>query len=91
MEKYKSPVAVPPGNTLYEVLKDKSMRQVDLARSMKRPIKLINEIVRGKAAITPETAIGLEEVLGIDAQFWLNLQSAFELDMARGKKLLYSL
>lgn len=89
--KYESPVAVPPGNTLYEILKERGMKQTQLARAMKRPIKLINEIIKSKARMTAETALGFEEVLGIEAQFWLNLQSAFELDMARGKKLLYSL
>lgn len=50
---------------------------------MDRPTKTINEIVRGKAAITPETAIQLERALGVAARFWINLETAYREHLAR--------
>jgi len=75
--------AVAPGEILHEVLEDRDMSQSELARRMGRPIKTINEIVNGKAAITPETAIQLERTLGITATFWNNLETAYREYLAR--------
>ena len=50
------------------------MSQVELARRMDRPLKTVNEIVKGKTAITADTALQLEVVLGIPARLWNNLQ-----------------
>jgi addiction module HigA family antidote len=74
---------VPPGEILQEVLEERAMSQSELARRMARPIKTINEIVRGKAAITPETAIQLELSLGTPAAFWNNLESNYRAFVAR--------
>src|SRR6266581_132260 len=59
-----------PGETLQELLDERGMTQKDLANRMGRPIKTINEIVKGKAQITPETAVQLERALGLPAAFW---------------------
>ena len=75
--------AVAPGEILLEAIQDRGMSQSDLARRMGRPIKTINEIVNGKAAITPDTAIQLEMTLGIEAAFWDNLESAYRAHLAR--------
>lgn len=75
--------AVMPGEVLLEALEDRTMSQSDLARRMGRPIKTINEIVNGKASITPGTAIQLELTLGIAADFWVNLESAYRAQLAR--------
>ncbi len=75
--------AIPPGETLLEFLEDRQMAQADLARRMHRPLKTINEIVKGKAAITPETAIQLERVLGMPASFWNNREANYREDLAR--------
>lgn len=77
---------IPPGETLKEILKERGLKQSVFARSIKRPIKLINEIIKGKASITPETAIQFEEALGVDADFWLNLQKNHDLEIARRVK-----
>ena len=74
---------VPPGEVLQEALEERGMSQSELARRMARPIKTINEIVRGKAAITPETAIQLELSLGISANFWNSLESGYRAHLAR--------
>jgi HTH-type transcriptional regulator / antitoxin HigA len=72
-----------PGETLQEVLNDRQMSQADLAERTGRPKKTINEIVKGKTAITPETALQLERVLGVPAGFWNNLERSYQDFMAR--------
>jgi addiction module HigA family antidote len=79
-------IAIPPGVTLIEILKEKNMTQTELANRTGRPIKTISEIVNGKAEITPETAIQFEKVLGLPASFWLNLQMNFNETLARIKE-----
>ena len=54
-----------------------------MATAMERPVQAINEIVKGKKAITAETAVQLEDALGIPAHLWLNMQSTFDLRRAR--------
>jgi addiction module HigA family antidote len=73
----------PPGDTLAETIEELGMTQADLARRMGRPKKTINEIVRGKAAILPETAFQLENVLGVPAAFWLARETAYRTSLAR--------
>ncbi len=75
--------AVHPGETLAEILEERDMSQSELAERMGRPKKAINEIVKGKAAITEDTAIQLERVLGVPAYFWLNLQTIYREAIAR--------
>src|SRR6266571_2576782 len=75
--------AIPPGDVLLEVLEERGMTQTDLARRMARPLKTINEIIKGKTAITAETALQLERTLGISARFWNNLESNYREAMAR--------
>lgn len=60
----------PPGETLRELLEDRQFSQTDLAARMGRPQKTISEIINGKAAITPETALQLALVTGVPADFW---------------------
>ena len=76
-------VAVPPGETLKEVLAGREMSQVHLAKKMGRPIQRINGIIKGKISITPETAIQLERVLGIPSGFWNQLELNFKSIKAR--------
>jgi len=73
----------PPGETLLEVIEDKEMSQVELAKRMGRPQKTINEIIQGKAALTPETALQLERVLNIPASFWNNRERQYREFIAR--------
>lgn len=73
----------PPGETLQELLEHQGMSQAELAERTGRPKKTINEIVKGKAAITPETALQLEKVLGVPARFWMSRESAYQEWVAR--------
>jgi addiction module HigA family antidote len=72
-----------PGETILEVLESQGMSQADLAQRTGRPRKTINEIVKGKAALTPDTALQLERVLGVPASFWNNLESYYRDYLAR--------
>ncbi len=78
-----SNLAIPPGELLEEELEARGLSQLDLARQAGRPAQAINEIIRGKKRITPETALDLERVLGTPASFWLNLESNYQLALAR--------
>ena len=82
---YKPDYAVLPGDTLREALDSLSMTQRDLASRMGRPLKTINEIIKGKASITPDSALQLERILGIPASFWLNLERNYREVLARRK------
>jgi HTH-type transcriptional regulator / antitoxin HigA len=73
----------PPGETLLEILEEQGMSQAELAERTGRPKKTINEIINGKATITPETALQLERVLGIPASFWNNRERQYREALAR--------
>lgn len=69
-----------PGEMLLEeFLKPLGMTQVGLAERIGVTAQRINEIVKGKRGITPDTALRLERVFRMEAQFWLNLQLAWDL------------
>lgn len=72
-----------PGDTLQETLDAIGMSQHELAERTGRPVKTINEIITGKAAITSETALQLEKVLGVPASFWLNLEYNYREELAK--------
>ena len=78
--------AIPPGETLRETLGPLGMTQAELAERTGRHKKTINEIITGKAAITAETALLFERVLGISASFWNNLERNYRETLARMKK-----
>jgi len=80
--KFAPDYAVPPGEQLATVLVEKGMSQAELATRIGRPQKTINEIVKGKASITPETALQLERALGVPASIWNSLEAAYQLQLA---------
>lgn len=73
----------PPGGTLEEILNERGMTQVELAMRTGRKVKTINQIIKGKAPITPETALRLERVLSISARFWNNREKNYREYLAR--------
>ena len=74
---------VHPGEVLMEdFLKGFGITQNKLAVSIGVPPRRINEIVHGKRAVTADTALRLGKYFGIDPQFWLNLQSRYDLELA---------
>ncbi len=80
-------VATHPGIMLAEELETRAMTQTALARAMGRPVQLVNDIVNGRKAITAQTAWQLQDALDIPAQFWANLQTNYDLTVARNKRL----
>lgn len=71
-----------PGEVLESHLEARGMTKAEFANRCGRPLKTISEIVHGKAAITPETAIQFERVLGVSATLWLALESTYRLALA---------
>ena len=66
-----------------EFLEPLGMTQVELAAWIGASYPRINELIHGKRGVTPDTALRLEQAFGMDAQFWLNLQLAWDLYHAR--------
>lgn len=75
--------AIPPGATIEETLESLGMTQQDLAARMGRPKQVICDIINGRKAITPDTALQLERVLGVPASFWNNRESQYRDTLAR--------
>lgn len=72
-----------PGEILYEeFLKPMDISQYRLAKDISVPPRRINEIVHGKRSVTADTALRLGRFFEIAPQFWLNLQSRFDLEVA---------
>lgn len=75
--------AVPPGEILEEELESRGMSQAELAQRMGLAKKTINEIVKGKAPITHDSALKLERIFRQPAEYWLNLENLFQQSQAR--------
>jgi len=67
----------PPGDTIQETINALGMSQNELAERMGRPTKTINEIIKGKEALSPATSVQLERVLGIPTGFWLERERLY--------------
>jgi len=78
-----SDLPIPPGEYLEEVLEELGMSKAELARRMGRPATKISAIFKGEKAITPETAMQLEKVVGVPANIWLGMESEYRLALAR--------
>jgi addiction module HigA family antidote len=73
-----------PGEILREeFLVPLGQTQVALAAHLGVPVQRINELVRGKRGVTPETAWLLAQAFGTTPQFWLNLQASYDLAVSR--------
>ncbi|MEZ5001428.1 MAG: HigA family addiction module antitoxin [Chitinophagales bacterium] len=67
-----------PGDSIQEHIDHIGMSQAELAERLGRSIPKLNELIKGKAPITKETATKLEYVLGVPASFWLNLERTYQ-------------
>lgn len=72
-----------PGEFLADELEELSMSAAELARLLHVPANRISQILAGKRAITADTALRLGRYFGTGPQIWLNLQQAYDLDLAR--------
>ena len=75
-----------PGEILLEeFLEPMEISQYRLAKDISVPPRRINEIVHGKRAITADTALRLSRYFGMTEQFWMNLQSRYELEVEKDR------
>ncbi len=79
------PTAIHPGEHLAEELETLKMAAAELAHHLHIPTNRITEILKGRSAITGDTALRLGHFFDTTAEFWLNLQKAFELRLAKKK------
>ena len=77
--------AIHPGTHVAEELKELGMSATELARNLGVPTNRITGILNGQRSITGDTALRLAHFFGTSAQFWLNLQSLYELRLAERK------
>ena len=77
--------AIHPGEHLAEELEALNMSAAELARQIKVPTNRITAIMHGQRAITGDTALRLAHFFGTTAEFWLNLQTLYELRIAEQK------
>lgn len=75
-----------PGTLIFDEIKFRRINQKDLATQMGIQPTLLNEIIKGKRALTADIAILLEKILEIPADYWMRLQSQYEIDLARIKE-----
>ena len=76
---YNPDYAVPPGWILDERLEAEGISRAEFARRCGCSLNLINEIIAGNAPIEPKTALQFENVLGVDADIWLGIESDYRL------------
>jgi len=69
----------PPGEFIREELEARNWSQLDLAEIMGRPPRVVNELIAAKRSITPDTARELGEAFGTGAEYWMNLEAAYQL------------
>jgi antitoxin HigA-1 len=72
-----------PGEILADELEELGLRSAELARTIDVPANRISQIIAGKRNLTADTALRLGRYFGTSADFWMNLQKTYELDLAR--------
>lgn len=88
----KKRVSTHPGEILlHEFLDPLELSQSEFARHLGIPIQRVNELIRGKRGVTPDTAWLLAKALNTTPEFWMNLQVAFELSSIEPPKGVKSL
>jgi addiction module HigA family antidote len=78
-------IAIHPGEHLAEELKELGISASSLARQLDVPPNRITEILNGRRAISGDTALRLAHFFGTTPEFWLNLQSLYEIRLAERK------
>ncbi len=85
MAERKLPPIHPGEILLEEFLKPLGISQYRLAKDISVPTRRINEIVLGKRAISPDTALRLSRYFGLSDRFWMNLQARYDIEMEKDK------
>ncbi|MFZ2422357.1 MAG: HigA family addiction module antitoxin [Anaerolineae bacterium] len=73
----------PPGDTIADVLEERGWSRVEFAQRIGYTPKHVNQLLRGKAPISEDTALRLERVLGSTARFWLQRETEYREALAR--------
>ena len=73
----------PPGDDILETIENIKMSQAELADRLSKTPSKVHDLITGKEPVTYNTALQLEKVLGIDAQFWLNREMNYRTKLAR--------
>ncbi len=73
----------PPGDTIKDLIEERDWCQVELAKRLGYSTKHLNQLIKGKASVTEDTALRLERVLGSTAKFWLNREANYRERWAR--------
>ena len=76
-------IPIHPGEILGEELEEIELSAKQLADILEVPPNRLYQILAGKRSVTADTALRLSRYFGMSADFWMNLQSAYELDRAR--------
>ena len=76
-------IAIHPGEHLAEELKTLGMSAAELARKIRVPTNRVTQILNGQRSVTGDTALRLAHFFGTSPEFWLNLQSLYELRIAQ--------
>ena len=79
----KHTIAVPPGETLKEMLKDRELCVLDFASKAKLPVSQVCALLDGDLKLTPKIARHLEQALYVPASFWLNLEKLWRDDLGK--------
>ena len=79
--------AVHPGNILKLELEEREIKQKDFAERLGIAASNLNEYIKGKRGFSAEFSLKLEDLLGIPASNWMNLQKNYELIIARKRRL----
>ena len=71
-----------PGEVLADELRELGVTPTDLSRQIRVPPNRLSQIIHGKRGVTGDTALRLGHWFGTSAQFWINLQTAYDLRVA---------
>jgi addiction module HigA family antidote len=88
MTKFEPNWVSPPGDTIVDLLEERGWSQAELARRSRFTRKHVNDLVSGRASITPDSAMRLESVLGATAEFWLNREAQYKEALERRSLLV---
>lgn len=77
MERKHNFIETPPGATIKEQLEDKGISQNEFATKMEMSEESLNRLLDGRARLTSEIATKLENILGVPAKFWINLETIY--------------
>ena len=79
----RTPIAFHPGEFLLEEVEERGLKKTDLAKSLGLLPGNLSELFKGKRHINARMAVRLEKILNISAEYWIGLQTAYDLTIAR--------